>query len=535
MSWDAECDVVVVGSGGGALIGAYVAGSKGLRTILVESTDKFGGTTAYSGSGMWLPTNPVLKRAGFEDTLEAAKTYYRAVVGDRTPRDLQDAFLENGAPMIAYLEQNPLLKWEVFPWPDYFGSAPSASGKGHRHIISQALPATELGDLFEHLRAPVTTERQGSPRPDVLFGGQALIGRLLAACRDTGRVELRHSTPMEALIVENGRVAGIVAKSDGKPIRIKAARGVLMAAGGFEQNAEMRKRFGVPATTAWSMGAPGSTGRPIEAGIEIGAATDLMGECWWSPGLMHPDGTATFSVGLLGGIFVNGRGERFVNESQGYDRLGRKVIADQAAGLPAIPFWQIYDARFGQRPPVMNVSVALAEPEAYIAKGLWKTADTIEGLAEQIGVPAAALKATIDRFNAFARSGIDEDYHRGEEAYDKFFVDAPLPESNLVALESPDFGDAIGSATSKNANLIPIDKPPFYAASYGVSDLGTKGGLRTDAKARVLRPDGTAIRGLYAAGNTQAAVSGLTYPAGGNPIGSCAVFAYLAALDMAVA
>lgn len=530
--WDAACDVLVVGSGGGALIGAYVAASKGLRTIVIESTDKFGGTTAYSGSGMWLPTNPVLQRAGYRESLDTARAYYRAVVGERTPIALQDAFLENGAPLVAYLEQNPLLQFEVFPWPDYFGSAPHAT-PGERHIITQALPASALGDLMDALRPTLATERQGQARGDMLFGGQALIGRLLLAVKGTGKAELRLSTAMDTLVVEDGKMVGVEAKAGDKRLRIKASRGVLLAAGGFEQNDEMRKRHGIPASSKWSMGAPGNTGRPIEAAMEIGAATDLMGECWWSPGLMHPDGTATFSVGILGGIFVNSAGVRFGNESQAYDRLGRRILEGHTSGVSHLPFWMIYDQRFGIRPPVLNASVALAETEAYVAAGLWKQADTLDELADQIGVPADALKATVAGFNRFAATGVDADFHRGEEAYDKFFVTGLAPESNLVALENPDFGDAIGSGGGPNPNLIPIDRPPFYAAAFGVSDLGTKGGLKTDARARVLRPDGKPIPGLYAAGNTQAAVSGTTYPGGGNPIGSCAVFSYLAALDMA--
>jgi len=530
--WDASCDVLVVGSGGGALIGAYVAASEGLRTLVIESTDKFGGTTAYSGSGMWLPTNPVLQRAGVEESLETARTYYRAVVGDRTPRALQDAYLENGPQLIRYLEHNPLLRFEPFPWPDYYGSAPAAS-PGNRHIITQALPAAELGDLRTVLRPTLATERQGQPPGDLLFGGQALIGRLLLAVTGTGKAELRLNTAMESLVVEDGRVVGVEARTGDGLVRIRATRGVLMAAGGFEQNDAMRQRYGIAASAKWSMGAPGNKGRPIEAAIEIGAATDLMGECWWSPGLMHPDGTATFSVGVLGGIFVNADGHRFGNESQAYDRLGRRILEGHAGGVSHLPFWMIYDSRFGIRPPLLNASVALAETGDYVAAGLWKEANTLEALARQIGVPPRALEDTVARFNRFAATGIDEDFHRGEEAYDRFFVTGQAPEQNLVALENPDFGDAIGSGGGPNPNLVPIDKPPFYAAAFGVSDLGTKGGLKTDAAARVLRPDGAPIAGLYAAGNTQAAVSGTTYPGGGNPIGSCAVFSYLAALDMA--
>ncbi len=528
--WDDECDVLVVGSGGGALIGAYVAASKGQKTLLIESTDRFGGTTAYSGSGMWLPCNAVLRRAGVTDTMDKARQYYHAVVGDRTPRALQDAYLDNGAPLVDYLEQNPWLKFEVFPWPDYFGHLPGATA-GERHIITQALPASELGDQRATLRSPLAAERQDQPLGDMLVGGQALIARLLLALRDTGNADLRRNLALDALIVEDGTVIGAEAvATDGSRRRIKAARGVLLAAGGFEQNEAMRRRYGVPGEVSGTMGGPGSTGRAHEAAIGIGAAVDLMDQCWWSPGLLHPDGTATFSVGMLGGIFVDPTGERFVNESQAYDRLGRKALEADGAGKAHLPFWLIWDQRFGDRPPVLNASIALLEPAAYEKAGLWKSADTIEGLAKAIGVPPATLAATVARFNRFAATGVDEEFHRGEDAYDRFFVGGDVPEQNLVSIENPTFDAPTGGGP--NPNLVAVDRPPFHAAAFSVSDLGTKGGLITDEHARVLRADASAIKGLYAAGNTMAAVSGTTYPGGGNPIGSSAVFAYLAVLDM---
>jgi hypothetical protein len=256
------------------------------------------------------------------------------------------------------------------------------------------------------------------------------------------------------------------------------------------------------------MAPPGNLGRAIEAGIEAGAATDLMAEAWWSPGLTHPDGTSTFSLWFTGGIFVGDDGTRFVNESWAYDRIGRVVIDRMAQGLLTLPFWMIYDDRAGVRPPVRSASVPLAGDRAYEDAGLWVSADTLDELADRIGVPAGALAATVKRFNAFAGSGEDEDFRRGAEPYDRSFADGASP-------------------------LVPIERGPFHAAAFGLSDLGTKGGLRTDASARVLDTSGEVIKGLYAAGNSMAAVSGTAYPGGGTPIASGMVFAHLAALAMA--
>jgi succinate dehydrogenase/fumarate reductase flavoprotein subunit len=527
--WDDSCDVLVVGSGGGALIGAYAAGSRGLKTIVVEATDKFGGTTAYSGSGMWHPGNPVLKRSGAADTDAAARAYYKAVVGPRTAEALQDAYIDTGPKMIEELERNPNFKFEVFPWPDYYGNTAGAHPEG-RHIISQAIPATELGELRQHIRPTLSTEREGQTPADQLMGGQALIGRALLANQGTGNVELRLSSPLDRLIVEDGVVVGGEVTTDGKRRRIRARRGVLLAAGGFEQNNALREKYGIAGTNKWSVGGLGNYGKALEAGIAIGAGTDLMDQAWWSPGLMHPDGTATFTVGILGGIMVNGAGRRFANEALPYDRLAREMLKGEKTGIQHIPSWMIWDKRFGE-PPIMNASVTLRPEAEYIAAGLWKKSDTLEGLAEQIGVPADSLKDTIVRFNRFAETGVDEDFRRGEEPFEKFVFAAAEYLENLVSNEGKmDKGPA---EKGPNPGLTPIDRPPFYAAKIALSDLGTKGGLKTDTAARVLRQDGSVIRGLYAAGNTMAAVSGEAYPGGGNPIGSSAVFSYLAALDMA--
>jgi hypothetical protein len=256
------------------------------------------------------------------------------------------------------------------------------------------------------------------------------------------------------------------------------------------------------------MGPATNRGLAIRAGMEVGADTDLMSEAWWSPGLTHPDGSSTFSLWFTGGLFVDDHGDRFVNESWAYDRIGRRVIEHAGEGRLTLPFWMVYDDREGARPPVRATSVPMGETEAYEEAGLWVSADTLAGLAERIGVPADRLEATVERFNSFAATGEDPDFGRGDEPYDRAFSGDSSP-------------------------LVPIEKGPFHAAAFGLSDLGTKGGLRTDERGRVLRRDGGVIGGLYAAGNSMAAPSGTAYPGGGNPVGTSMVFSHLAALDMA--
>ncbi|GAA3718803.1 FAD-binding protein [Gordonia hankookensis] len=507
MHWDDEVDVLVAGSGGG-LAGAYTAAREGLRVAVVEATDKFGGTTAYSGGGgMWFPCNPALRRAGTDDTLDAALEYFHAVVGDRTPADVQQTYIRRGSDVIEYLESDPAFAFEMFPWPDYFGKAPAARLDGQRHITPVPLPASELGDLRDSLRGPLDTDRLGAPPPDLLIGGQALIGRFLKAISRFPNASLHLDSPLVDLVVEDGSVVGAIVEHDGTRRAIRTFRGVLLAAGGFEQNAEMRDRFGVPGSARDTMGPWGNLGRAHQAAITAGADLDLMDQAWWSPGMTHPDGRSAFALWFTGGIFVNQHGQRFVNESAPYDRLGREVIEYLEQESLTLPFWMVYDDKEGVVPPVKASNVSMVETEDYESAGLWHSADTLEELAAKIGVDPAGLVATVERFNKFVADGVDPDFGRGDEAYDRAFSGGEPP-------------------------MVPLDQPPYHAAAFGISDLGTKGGVRTDSAGAALDTTGRRIGGLYAAGNTMAAVSGTTYPGGGNPIGASVLFSHLAVLDM---
>ncbi|WP_205623062.1 FAD-binding protein [Sciscionella marina] len=506
-AWDEEYDVVVAGSGGGALTGAYTAAREGLSVLVVESTEYFGGTTAYSGGGLWLPGNAALRRAGDDDRPQDARAYYRAVVGERTPRALQDAYLDNGPRLIDYLESDDAFEFRKYPWPDYYGSAPKARGDG-RHIMAPSMPAARLGSLRERLRPPLPSDRGEVPLPDELIGGQSLLGRLLLALSRRDGVTMRTAARCEGLLGDGVAVQGALVSTGQGRRRIGARRGVLIASGGFERNQGLRDRYGVPGAARDSMAPQGNQGAAIQAAIEFGADTDLMSEAWWSPGITHPDGRSTFSLWFTGGIFVDVHGERFVNESLPYDRIGRVVLDRLRDGDIRLPFWMVYDDRSGARPPVQSTSVPLGESSDYERAGLWHSAATLGGLADRIGVPGDRLAATVRGFNRMAESGVDTDFRRGEEPYDRFF-------------------------TGDRSPLVPIEQPPFHAVAFGLSDLGTKGGLCTDPDARVLDVSGAPIQGLYAAGNSMAAVSGTAYPGGGNPIGSSMVFSHLAALHMA--
>jgi hypothetical protein len=506
-TWDHETDVLVAGSGGG-LVGAYTAAREGLSVMVVEASELFGGTTAYSGGGgMWFPGNPVLRRAGADDTLDDAFAYFHAAVGDRTPIELQRAYVYGGAELIAYLEEDDHFEFDILPWPDYYGRLPYARLDGMRHTVMKPLPAKRLGDLADRIRGPLDRERLGAEVPKYLIGGRALIGRLLSAITSYQHASVHLNSPLVELVTSDDGVVGAVVEQDGRRRAIRARAGVLLAAGGFESNPALRKRYGVPGDAVDSMGAPSNLGLALEAAMAAGAATDLMDQAWWSPGFTHPDGRSAFSLWFTGGIFVGQDGKRFVNESAPYDRIGKAIVEQISSGAMTLPFWMIYDDREGLVPPVKATNVSMVEPERYVDAGLWHTADTLAELAAEIGVNADSLVETVKRYNEFVAAGVDDDFGRGDEAYDRAFSAGKSP-------------------------MVPIDAAPYHAAAFGLSDLGTKGGLVTDSHARVLSVAGDPIGGLYAAGNTMAAVTGTVYPGGGIPIGASMLFSHLAALDM---
>jgi 3-oxosteroid 1-dehydrogenase len=502
------CDVLVVGSGGGALTGAFAAASAGLATLVIEKTGLLGGTTAYSGAGLWLPDTQVQRRAGVEDSAEDARTYLRAIVGDYEV-ERQETYISTAGDLVALLESDPNIAFEWRSFPDYF-PMPGRRDTG-RAIYPVDLPDAELGDLGERLRPEVGADRAGERhREDPHTGGRALVGRLLMALRATGRAELLTETSARALVVGDGRVVGVEAVgADGEPLRIHAERGVLLAAGGMEGDAALRTRHRVPGRAAWTMGPRGAnTGDLVEAAVGIGADTTLLDEAWWCTGIEQPDGSAGFMVGVRGGLMVDGAGARFVNECLPYDRTARAMIehGTEVAHL-------VFDSSEGGIFPAGVIPDAT--PAEHLAAGTWVTAPTVEGIAQSIGVPAAALAATVAEFNRSAAAGVDAAFHRGEDPFDLFFCPPG---------EGPD--------APANPALRPIGKPPFYAARVVVSDLGTKGGLRTDIDARVLRADGSPIEGLYAAGNTSASLSGHAYPSPGVPLGTATVFSYRAIQHM---
>lgn len=503
-----EYDVIVIGSGGAALAGALAAVSRGLTTLVLEKSDRFGGTSAYSGGSIWLPGNHVLARDGVEDSVARGLTYFTHLVGERTPAAVQRAFLDTGPELAEFLEQAGIpLEHRAFP--DYF-DAPGRGANG-RSIFAQAISADEVGERVADIRPGVPADQFGiEVDRSVLDGGQSLIARLILALDASGLADLRLATAAKELICESTeRVSGVRLAGAAGERTVRARAGVLVAAGGFERSSVLRARHQQMPTADWSSSHPDTgAGDALTMVADVGADLDLLDQSWWCPAVLFPNGHAAFTLGIRSGIFVDAAGNRFVNEMSPYDQSGRAMRAVMQSGV-GDHFWFVFDDTAGPHVP----AICVPDPHHVdlAAAGLWHTAESVGDLAMLIDVDPTVLAMTVERFNGMAAAGRDEDFSRGEDPFGRFFLGASDP----------------------SACIVPLNVSRLHAVRLVLGDLGTKGGAVINADGAVLRPDGSVIEGLYAAGNSSASVAGEVYPGPGTPLGSGMVMSYRAVADMA--
>jgi 3-oxosteroid 1-dehydrogenase len=541
-------DVVVIGAGAAGMTAALTAAKQGLSCVVVEKAPTFGGSAARSGAGIWIPNNPVILAAGVPDTPAKAATYLSAVVGTDVPADRRQSFLSHGPAMISFVMANSPLRFRWMEgYSDYYPELPGGL-PGGRSIEPDQLDGNILGTELAHLNPPylavpsgmvvfsadykwldlaavsvkgaaVATECLARGTKAALLGQKPLtMGQSLAAGLRAGlqsaQVPVWLNTPLTDLYLESGAVTGAVVTRDGATGLVRARRGVVVGSGGFEHNAAMRAQYQrQPIGTDWTVGAKENTGDGIRAGQRAGAALALMDDAWWGPTIPIP-GDPYFCLAertLPGGLLINQAGSRFVNEAAPYSDVVHTMY-DRNAAAPDIPAWLIVDQNYRNRYLFKDVLPTFTFPDDWYSSGAAYKAWTLDALATSIGVPAAALRTTVTRFNSLAASGKDTDFGRGDSTYDHYYTDpSVLP----------------------NSCLAPLWLAPYYAFRIVPGDLGTKGGMRTDARARVLRADGSVIPGLYAAGNASAAVMGHSYAGAGSTIGPAMTFGYVAALDLA--
>jgi len=550
--WDHITDLLVVGSGGGGMTAALIAKDHGLDALVIEKANVYGGSTAMSGGSVWVPNNHLMQQAGLQDSPEEALAYLISITAGKVPEDRLRAYLAAAPAMLSYLEKHSHVRFQMVPgYSDYYPDVSGARPGGGRTIEAAPFNARRLGHMRRYLRPlphqarlfgrmmataydahlMLDSSLRGRFRAAAIFAayflnparslastdtrltlGNALSARLYLSLEDRG-VPLWLNTGARHLILDKGRVIGLEANRAGRTIRIRADKGVVLAAGGFARNRAMRDKYQrQPISSAWTVACPENTGDAIQMGLEAGGTLDLMDDAWWMPTSLVPGEEMPNMIiverSLPGSIVVNAAGKRFTNEAAAYIDVVKDQYARHWDGENSVPAYLIMDRRFRRRYPTSPMLPGFT-PKKYVRSGYLKVADTLEGLAQQCDIDPAGLVAEVTRFNRYAASGSDPEFGRGARSIDRYYGDP---------------------AVRPNACLAPLDRPPYYAIELWPGDLGTKGGLVTDAQARVLRQDGSPIEGLYATGNCAASVMGHTYAGAGATIGPSMVFGYVAAL-----
>lgn len=533
-------DVVVVGTGAAGLTAAILAHDHGAKVLLLERTDKIGGTTAVSGGGVWAPNNHHMHELQVEDTRDDALGYCRALTMGKASDELVTAYVDTAAKMIRYMEEKTPLKFTPVSAPDY---QPEVRGArmGGRTLEPLPFDTNQLGEWKGKLRGPsslafpvtlqeVFQKYQAFYQPwnipqdlivermtaGIVCLGQALVAGLLKGVLDRG-IQIMLDTRARHLTTESGSVTGVSVEYKGEVVQIAANGGVVLASGGFEWNKDLQAKF-LTGEISSPNSPPFADGDALKMAMEIGADLANMGEVWHYPSIRVPGETydgRPLSRGIKAErsgphvIWVNRRGQRFVNEAANYNSVGKAFFQMEANGpeFRNMPSWAILDSQYRKRYVLGTSMPDDPDPEWVIS------APTFEALAEKTGIDARGLAEAIERWNGFCKDGNDRDFDRGKSRFDRYQGDhtAPLP------------------------NMGSISEGPFYALPLYAGCLGTKGGPRINSEAQVMSVGDSPVPGLYAAGNACASVAGPGYYGPGSTLGPAMTWGYVAGIKAAAA
>jgi len=560
---DRNCDVLVVGSGAGALLAANRAHDLGMKVIVIEKSDRYGGTSALSGGGIWIPNNSGIRQ---QDSYEQALTYFKACTHGMVPEEKLRAYLDSAPEMVEYMRERVGVKYNaVTGYSDYCQHLPGASDNG-RTMFVEPVDAGVLGEDFFALReADMGAKLFGRIALDYYDGqllgarakgwkrkifsliwnywsdlgwraktrrdrrvtmGNALIAGLRIGLQQR-KVPLLLNTRLERFLLEDGVVKGAIVSQNCNEFPIHARHAVIVASGGFEQNQTLRTEL-LPGDTLveWSVTPMhNNTGDALIAGEIIGAATEFLHEAWWAPTIRIP-AADTPNVNMRSALFiersyahslcVNRLGKRFANEAMSYNDFGHEMIRDNASTGANMPCWFVFDASYRKKNILGRIMPGSIMPDSSLPPEWWDTvlykAKSISELAQKIGVDPATLENTVSVFNEYARTGVDLDFNRGHYSFDRFYCDP---------------------RHKPNPSLGALDAAPYYAIRIDLGDLGTKGGLKVDRDANVVDLNGHPIPGLYAIGNASGAVTADSYPGAGGTLGPALTFGYRAANHIA--
>ena len=559
---DISCDVLVIGSGAGGLSTAITAAKHGLEVIVVEKAPVFGGTTAFSGGVLWIPGNGRAKQDPRESR-ERAREYLKAETGNFFQDDMIEAFLDTGPKMLDWFEKETEVRFVPTLYPDYHPTEPGGVDVG-RSVLAAPFNAAELGPELVRLRPPLATitfigmmfnssnadlkhffratksltsalyvakrlavhasELARYRRGVQVTSGNALAARLARSCFKLG-IQIHTDTPAESLMREGERVTGAVVKGAGGSVRISARRGVVLACGGFPHDAGRIAQAYPHVARGGEHFSPtpeDNTGDGIRLAEDAGAAMEIRfpAAAAWMPVSKVPNGDGSFGAfphlldrykpGIIG-VLRNGR--RFCNESESYHDVGAAMI-DACAGERETACWLIADAA-----TIGKYGLGYAKPAPlplgpHVRSGYLKKGATLAELAKEAGIDAAGLEATVAEYNRGAVQGRDDQFHRGETAFNRYLADPEHKPNPCVA---------------------PVGPGPYYALKLVMGDLGTFDGLKTTVEGQVLDARERPIPGLYAVGNDRASIMGGNYPGAGITLGPIMTFGFITGRHLAEA
>ncbi len=556
-----ECDALVVGSGCAGMSAAVTAGHHGLNVLIVEKEPRFGGTTARSGGWLWIPGTSLARDWGIVESPDQARTYLRHEAGNSFDAARVDAFLTKGPEAVDFFTAKTALRFDMpLTFPDYHAEAPGGA-QGGRSMVTRPFDGHELGPKLKDIGKPLpeltvfgmmlgsgkeiihfmratkslvsafyVAKRLSRHALDVirygrgmtLTNGNALAGRLAKSAFDLN-IPLWLSSPVRELIVEDGAVRGAIVDRDGKPVRVTAKRGVVLACGGFPHDVERRKAMFPHAPTGaehFSPGPTGNTGDGLRLAEAAGGKVEdsLPNAAAWVPVSVttRKDGSKGVMPHFIdrakpGVIAVTRDGKRFANEGNSYHDFVQEMMKAAKPGEEIAAFL-LCDHRALRKYGLGCVPPFPMPLGHHLETGYLKRGETLAELAANAGINANGLEATVAAFNETATSGQDPAFGKGSRAYNRYQGDA---------LHGP------------NPCIAPIKDGPFYAIKMVVGDLGTYAGIKTDENARALDGNGQPIAGLYAAGNDMASIMGGNYPGAGITLGPALTFGYIAGRHIA--
>jgi 3-oxosteroid 1-dehydrogenase len=529
-----EFDVLVLGTGAAGLTAAITAAEDGASVAVFEKADKVGGTAAWSGGQVWIPNNPHMSEAGVEDSREKSLTYIMSLSRDMIDENLAAAYVDAGPEMVNFIEGcSPVEFYSVTGMPDYHPEFPGGSPDGGRTIECPIYPFDELGDWADrvtpspyypnpHITMSETPLGKSVPQPasdeeikrrmvrNERGCGQALIGRLLKGCLDRG-IEPHTEYTARELILDDGAVIGVIFDTPDGEVKVRARKGVVLATGGFEWN-EAYKRAFLRGPLTHPVSIETNTGDGLKMAMKAGAMLGNMREAWWTPVASVPKEENEMERMMImgqrtmpGSIMVNKRGRRFTNEAANYNAFGAAFHVEDVAKFEYanLPCWLIFDQHYLDKYGFGMLQTKPGEAPEWVTSG-----QTLQALADELGVPGEELEQTVTRWNSNCIDEHDPDFGRGDSAFDCWWGD-PYKKGERAA------------------TLGPLEKGPYYAVEVCSGALGTKGGPQTDTNGCVVDLDGDVIPGLYAAGNVMSSPFGMTYGGPGGTLGPGMVFGYL--------